>query len=102
MFGVAGSPFSPPATPRGRPPLFLALLPPKPPPPPRRIHQPLLAGKERMAVRADFHRDVALMGRPGHKCVAARTMHAHFMVIGMNCCLHSRFQSQCESLDSTG
>src|SRR5207244_1309210 len=70
--------------------VLLGILPPETLHPPRRIHQLLLAGKERMAVRADFHRDIALMGRPGNKRVAARAMHAHFMVIGMNSCHHSR------------
>ena len=53
------------------------------------IDQLLLTGKERMAIRADFYADVSLMGRPGHKRVAACAVHAHFMVRGMNSCLHN-------------
>src|SRR5579863_253767 len=44
------------------------------------VHQLLLAGEKGMAGGADFNTDVALMGRPGHKCVATRAMHAHFVV----------------------
>src|SRR5579863_4272230 len=35
------------------------------------IHQLLLAGKEGMAIRADFHADIALVGRPCHERTAA-------------------------------
>src|SRR5271165_7180510 len=52
------------------------------------VHQLLLAGEEWVAGGADFHADVALVGRTGHKCVAARAMHAHFVVNGMDGCLH--------------
>src|ERR1039458_4762959 len=52
------------------------------------IHELLLAGKEGMAGRADFNADVALMGGPGNKRIAARAMHAHFVISGMNGRLH--------------
>src|SRR5258708_8081734 len=42
------------------------------------IHQLLLAGKKRMASRADFHGDVSFMGGARNKGIAARAMHAHF------------------------
>src|SRR5271167_2569974 len=58
------------------------------------IHQLLLAGEEGVARRADFYADVALVGRAGHECVAARAMHAHFVVCGMNGCFHC-----CPNLD---
>src|ERR1017187_2614173 len=41
------------------------------------VHQLLLAGEKWVAGGANFHADVALVGRTGHKCVAARAMHAH-------------------------
>src|SRR5579863_4085354 len=53
------------------------------------IHQLLLSGEKWMAVRTDFHRDVALVGRPRHKRIAAGAVHAHFTVCGMNGCFHS-------------
>jgi hypothetical protein len=52
------------------------------------IHQLLLAGKERVAVRADFQVDGALVGGPGGKCVSACAVHAHFFIFGMDRCLH--------------
>src|SRR5208282_631640 len=52
------------------------------------IHQLLFAGKERMATRADFNADVASVSRPGHKNIAARAMHAHIVISGMNGCFH--------------
>jgi hypothetical protein len=50
----------------------------------RGVHQALLAGKERMASRADFHVNVALVGRPGLKAVSAGALHLHRGIIGMN------------------
>ena len=67
---------------------------------PSGIHQLLLTGEERMAVRADFHRDVALMGRAGHKCIAARAVHAHFVVRRMNRCFHISSPQKLCDLDS--
>src|SRR5450432_1333618 len=52
------------------------------------VHQLLLAGEEGVAVRANFNADVALVRRTGHKCVAARAMHAYFVISGMNGCFH--------------
>src|SRR5262245_27805887 len=52
------------------------------------VHQFLLAGKERVAVGADFQADVAFVSGTGHKHVAASAMYAHFMVCGMDRCLH--------------
>ena len=60
------------------------ILPPEPLYASRRIHQPLLACKERVAHRANFHVNVALVGRPCFKIVSAGTKHAHCSVIGMN------------------
>ena len=52
------------------------------------VHQFLLAGEERMAARADFYADVALVSRPGRKRVAAGTVHTNFAIRGMNSCFH--------------
>src|SRR5271169_3368780 len=52
------------------------------------IHQLLLAGEERMAGRADFYADIAFVGRPRDKRIAARAMHTHFVISGMNGCFH--------------
>ena len=52
------------------------------------IQQLLLAGKERMAIGADFYVDVAPMGGAGGEVVAARAHDAHFVVCGMDSCLH--------------
>src|SRR5215831_16823271 len=54
------------------------------------IEQFLLAGKERVALRADFYVDVALVGRTSSEMIAARALHAYFVVNGMNRCLHVR------------
>ncbi len=48
------------------------------------IHQSLLAGEERVACRADFHVNVALVGRTGLKIVSAGAHHPHRGIIGMN------------------
>src|SRR5580692_11877130 len=52
------------------------------------IHKLLLAGEERMAGRANFYADVALMSGAGNKGIAARAMHSNFVVSGMNGCFH--------------
>jgi len=52
------------------------------------IHQFLLAGKERMAIRADFYVNIAFVGGSGAECVSACAMDAHFLVCGMDRCLH--------------
>ena len=49
-----------------------------------RVHQALLAGKERVAYRADFHVNVALVGRTGLKVVSAGALDSHRGVVGMN------------------
>src|ERR1700733_1067541 len=65
------------------------------------VHQLLFAGEERMAARANFYADITLMGGPRHKCIAAGTVHAYFVVCGMNSCFHGP-KPRFESLDSTG
>jgi hypothetical protein len=52
------------------------------------IEQLLLAGEKRMAMGADFHMEVALVGRPRRETIAARAQNADFVVRGMNGCLH--------------
>lgn len=54
------------------------------------IHQALLPSKERVAVRADFDADVAFVGGPGLKVVAAGANHADGFVVGMNLFLGHR------------
>jgi hypothetical protein len=49
-----------------------------------RVNQALLAGEERVAVRADFHVDVALVGRPGLKIVSAGAHNPHCIVVGVD------------------
>ena len=70
---------------RGR---VLGILPAEPLDPSGGIHQLLLAGKERMARRADFYADITLMSGAGNKRIAARTMYAHFVISGMNSRFH--------------
>ena len=57
-----------------------------------RVYQALLAGKERVANRADFHVYVALMGRTGLKAVSAGALDLHCGVIGMNLFLGHLFR----------
>src|SRR5438477_2671872 len=52
------------------------------------VHEFLLAGEKRVAIRADFHVDIAFVRGPGAECIAARAEHANFVVRGMNSCLH--------------
>ena len=47
------------------------------------IHQFLTTSKEWMAVRADFHADIAFVRRAGWKRMSARTGDFHFVVSGM-------------------
>ena len=49
-----------------------------------RIHQLLLAGEERMAIRADFYVNIALMGRTGREVVTARANNPNFVIVWMN------------------
>src|SRR5438128_9106345 len=64
------------------------------------IHKLLFAGKEWMAIRADFYVDVALVRRASGKAVAAGAHDADFVISGMNSWFHVCFGPQCESLDS--
>src|SRR4051812_37893364 len=68
----------------------------------RGIHQLLLAGEERVAIRADFHVDVLPVRRPGHKTVAARAVHFDFVVVGMDSCLHGTYDSLSGKVYFTG
>jgi hypothetical protein len=49
-----------------------------------RIYQALLAGKERVAVGADFESDLTLVGRASLKGVAARAINLCGLVCGVN------------------
>src|SRR5581483_8972834 len=53
-----------------------------------RVHQLLTARKERVAGGADFHADIALVGRAGFERVTARADHIDFVVGGVNTNLH--------------
>ena len=48
------------------------------------VNQPLLAGEERVASRADFHVYVALMGRTSLKVVSARAQNPHRGIVRVN------------------
>src|ERR1039458_1361546 len=50
----------------------------------RGVHQALFAGVERVAYRADFHVNVALVSRTGLKIAPAGAFHLHRDVVGMN------------------
>ena len=52
----------------------------------------LFAGKERMASRADFNTNVALMRGAGGKRVTTGALHSHFVVSGMDSCLHCCYE----------
>src|SRR5215469_2852719 len=55
----------------------------------RRVHQLLLTGVKRVAVRADFDaQHVALDGGAGLKRIAAGAVHGHGMIVGMNTGFH--------------
>ena len=64
------------------------------------VHELLLAGEERVAIRANFNADVAFMGRASHECIAARTMHANFVISWMNSCFHNSVAPAGPNLDS--
>src|SRR5437763_1830120 len=64
------------------------------------IHQLLLAGKERVATRADFGVDVALVRGSRGECAAACALHAYFVVCRMNGCLHGFSKLIAEPFDS--
>src|SRR5450755_3902435 len=55
------------------------------------IHELLLAGEEGVAGGADVYADVAFMGGPGDKRIAASAVHTDFRVIGMDRCFHDGF-----------
>lgn len=61
----------------------------------------LFSGKERMATGANFNVDVALMGRTGYEVITTGALNAHFVVSGMNGCLHGSLQTSLEKTDST-
>ncbi len=50
----------------------------------------LLAGKERVAVGADFHVNIALMGGAGLKAMTTGAYHPDCFVVGMNSLLRHR------------
>jgi hypothetical protein len=54
-----------------------------------RVHQLLPPGEKRMAVRADFHAEVAFMRRARFEGATASAGHIHFVVGGMNSGFHS-------------
>src|SRR5215469_15582427 len=62
------------------------------------VNQFLLAGKKRVATRADFYVDIATVRGTGGKCASARAVHAHFVICGMNRCLHGFSRFLAESL----
>ena len=55
-----------------------------------RIHNLLLTRKKRMAGRADFHVDIAFVSGTGGKRASTCAANTHFIVCGMNTCLHNR------------
>ena len=76
----------------------LCVLPPEPLHASRRVDQPLFARKERVANRANFHMNVALVGRPRFKTASAGAHHPHRGVIGMNLFLgHLKTDLSCNS-----
>src|SRR5205814_3764120 len=55
----------------------------------RAIHQPLLAGEERVAARADFEvQEVALIGRAGLEGASACAHDGHFVIVRMDARFH--------------
>src|ERR1700681_1226727 len=53
-----------------------------------RVHQLLAPGEERVAGRADFHADIALMSRARLEGMAASARDVEFVIRGMNTSLH--------------
>jgi hypothetical protein len=53
------------------------------------VQKLLLTGEERVAGGADFHVDIASVCGPGGKGVTAGTMHANFVIIGMDGGFHN-------------
>src|ERR1700751_1634460 len=59
-----------------------------------RVNQLLLAGKERVALRADFDADqLAFAGRAGLKSASAGAVDRDGMIIGVNSFFHERLLS---------
>jgi hypothetical protein len=59
---------------------------------PCRVDQALFASKERVAIRADFDVNVALVGRPRLKIVSAGAHYLHCGIVGMNLFLGHRYR----------
>jgi len=57
-----------------------------------RIHQALFAGEERVADRADFHVNIALVGRTGLEVASAGALDLNCGVVGVNLFLGHRFR----------
>ena len=66
------------------------------------IHQLLLASEERVARGADFNVDVALVRGPGAKGVAARAVHADFVIVGVDGCLHDASKPFLQKINFSG
>src|ERR1017187_278652 len=62
------------------------------------VHQLLFAGEEGVARGTDFHVDVALVGRTGHKGVAACAVYAYFVISWMDGCFHRNSLTGCPVL----
>ena len=61
------------------------------------VHELLLAGEERMAVRADFQMDdVTLVGRARLEGVAASACYRNVVILRMNLFLHETPRSVCQ------
>ena len=60
------------------------------------IHQLLLAREKRVASRANFNIDVAMMRGTSRKCIAARAVDLYFVIIRMNGCLHDAQNPFCK------
>src|SRR4030066_1540642 len=52
------------------------------------VHDLLLAGEERVAVRADFHAQVGAQGGAGDEAVAAGAGSLDFFILGMDAVFH--------------
>ena len=66
------------------------------------VHQFLLAGKEGVAVGADFQADFAFVGGTGGKHIAASAVHARVVVCGMDSCLHGLLNLSLQKLYFSG
>src|SRR6266481_7153582 len=66
------------------------------------VHQFLLAGKEGVAVGADFEADFAFVGGTGGKHIAASAVHARVVVCGMDSCLHGLLNLSLQKLYFSG